>query len=152
MFQEVRPTLLNADAYASVDDLLGLDDLIEHDITIRRWHRNGRALKLRVKALNLEQQDQIYQASLIKNKKTGEWETARLSYCVETLQRAVRVPTLDLPQAQSLAHKNPVIINALVDFIWSLAAFDGDELEKVAYALAPADPNGEAADAAPGEE
>lgn len=137
MFEEVRPTLLNADAYASVDDLLTMDDLLEEDVTIKRWHRNGRALKLRVKALNIEQQDAIHQAALVKNKKTNEWESATLVFWAETLTRSVRSPALDLAQAQALAKKNPVIVKALVDFIWALAALDADLLEKAALALAP---------------
>jgi hypothetical protein len=146
MLDEVRPALLNADAYASVDDLLTMDDLHEQDVTIKRWHRNGKALKLRVKALNLEQQDAIYQASMVKNKKTGEWETARLVFCAETLTRSVRMPSLDTAQAQALARKNPVIINALVDFIWALAALDAETLEAAAHAMAPPDPNAEPGD------
>lgn len=142
MFEEVRPAMGNADPYASAADLLELDDLLEQDLTIRRWHKNGRPLKLRVKALNLEQQDAIYQAALVKNKKTGEWESHRLTFCAETLTRAVRIPALDLAQAQALARKNPIIISALADFIWALAAFDADTLEQAALALSPpADPD-----------
>ena len=129
-----------------------LDDLLEEDVTIKRWHRNGRPLKLRVKALNIEQQDAIHQAALAKNKKTGEWESVGIVFWAETLTRAVRVPALDLAQARSLAQKNPVIVKALVDFIWALAALDADLLEQAALALAPPDPNAPTdADAGTGE-
>lgn len=138
MLHEVQPTLLSSGPYATVDDLLEQSDLLEQDVTIRRWHKNGRPLRLRVKALNLEQQDAIHLAALIKHKKTGLWEADRLVFCAHSLVAGVRMPALDLGQAQALVRKNPSVINSLVDFIWALAALDLDTIEQAAHAMAPA--------------
>lgn len=138
MINEVRPTLLASGEYASVNDLLEQADLLEQDVEIKRWHRNGRALRVRVKALNLVQQDAIHLAALVKHKKTGLWEADRSIFCAQTLMEGLRMPSLDLAQAQALVRKNPVVINSLVDFIWALAALDLETLEQAAHAMAPA--------------
>jgi hypothetical protein len=145
-FQEARPALLDSGPYATVDELLEQDDLPECDLTIPRWHKNGKPLKLRVKALTLEQQDSIQMASLVKHPKTGEWITNRELFCAETLTRSVRMPGLDPAHGKALVRKNPVTISAIVDFIWVLAAMTDEELERAATAMAP--PERAAADGA----
>jgi hypothetical protein len=137
MFDELTPISINATPYGTVEELLAVDDLVEQDVTIRRWSVGGRSLKLRLKALNLEQQDAIHQAALVKNPKTGLWEEHRPTFCTESLMRLVRVPALDIGQARTLVKKNPTVINALVDFGWALSALDTAALEAAALALAP---------------
>lgn len=140
MLDQVHPLASTDDGpYATAADLLGVQDIPELDVKIIRWHASGQALKLHVRGLSLPVQDKINQAALVKNAKTNIWETSRFLFCVETLQVGVRMPAIDGGIARSLLEKNPVVINALVDFIWSLAAFTDDELEKAAYALLPPD-------------
>jgi hypothetical protein len=137
MFQEIIPIVPNTDPYATVDTLLVIDDLIEQDVTIRRWYASGKSLKVRLKALNLEQELDIQQAALTKNAKTGNWEQHRAIFCAESLVRLIRVPALDIDQARALVKKNPVVIGALVDFGWALSSLDSATLEAAALALTP---------------
>jgi len=137
MFKEVLPTTPGGGSYATIDDLLVVNDLVEIDITITRWTVGGQALRARIKALNLEQQDEIHQAALMKNKKTGEWQEHRPTFCAESLVRLFQVPSIDIGHARALVKKNPVVIGEVVDLGWALAVFSSDELEKLALDLAP---------------
>ena len=141
MFEHVQPVTADGEPYATAGDLTTVDDLPQRDVRITRWHASGRALKLRIRGPNLDEQDAIHQEALIKNKKTGEWEEHRPTFCEATLRRCVTVPTLDAGQAKAMRGKNPVIIGALVDLIWALPVFSDDELEKLALDLAPPNPD-----------
>jgi len=147
MFENARLITGDSAAYTSVESLLGQDDLPEVDITIPRW-----GAKLRLKALDLEQQLAIQYAALRKNNKTGQWERNQVEFCAQTWHIACRVPTLDLAQARLLAKKNPIIITEVTDLIWALAAFTPDALEAAAHALAPTDPAAPASDDAGGDD
>jgi hypothetical protein len=127
--------------YASAEDLLTVSDLPERAVTIRRWHKNGRALTIRVRALDLDQQDRVNQAALTKNAKTGEWQQSVAAFNAATLEHAIVVPRLDTAQAQAMRKHNPVIIEKLVNFIWSLSALDDDTIEQYARALANPPPD-----------
>jgi hypothetical protein len=147
MFDQVVPIAPSADPYATSADIQAIQDIPEIDVTITRWTASGRPLKLRIRGLDLPDQDAIQQAALVKNAKTGLWEQSRVLFCVETLQRIIRVPAIDKGMAQTMLRKNPLVINALVDLGWSLSAFTDDELEKAAYDLLP--PDADAAALAP---
>jgi hypothetical protein len=137
MFDEIQP-LLAADAvvYASAEDLLTVTDLPERNVTIRRWHKNGKPLTIRVRALDLDQQDRVNQAALTKNAKTGEWQQSVAAFNAATLLEAIIVPKLTPEQAQAMRKHNPVIIDKLVNFVWSLGALSDDTIEEYARALA----------------
>jgi hypothetical protein len=124
--------------YASADDLLTVSDLPERNVTIRRWHKNGKPLTIRVKALDLDQQDRVNHAALEKNRKTGEWQQSVASFNAATLEHAVIVPKLTAEQAQAMRKHNPVIIEKLVQFIWGLSALDDETIENYARSLANA--------------
>ncbi len=151
MFEDVQP--LPSDAavvYASADDLLTVSDLPERNVTIRRWHRNGKPFTIRIRALDLDQQDRVNQAALTYNTKIKEWQQSIPAFNAATLLEAVIVPKLTSDQAQAMRKHNPIIIQKLVDFIWSIAALDDDTIEQYAHALAnpspaPADPPSDAA-------
>lgn len=148
MFEDIQPLLTEqAVTYATADDLLTVSDLPERNVTIRRWHKNGKALTIRVRALDLDQQDRINQAALAKNGKTGEWQQSVAAFNAATLLEAMTVPKLDSAQAQAMRKRNPVIIEKLVQFIWSLSALDDDTIEE--YARALANPQADTIPAAP---
>lgn len=151
MFEEVQP-LMAADAVvlASAEDLLAVADLPERNVTVRRWHKNGKPLTIRVRALDLDQQDRVNQAALIKNAKTQEWQQSVAAFNAATLFEAIVVPKLTPEQAQAMRKHNPVIVEKLVNFVWSMAALDDDTIEGYARALAnpTPDPAAAAADAA----
>ncbi len=142
MFDELTP-LLAAEpvVYASAEDLTTVADLPERAVTIRRWHKNGKALTIRVRALDLDQQDRVNQAALIKNTKTGEWQQSIAAFSAATLLEAITVPRLTKEQAQAMRGHNPIIIEKLVDFVWSLSALDDDTIEHYARTLANPTPD-----------
>jgi hypothetical protein len=127
--------------YASAEDLMTVADLPERNVIIRRWHKNGKPLTLRIKALDLDQQDRVNQAALEKNRKTGEWQHSVAAFNAATLLELVIVPKLTPEQAQAMRKHNPVIIQSLVDFGWGLSALDDDTIEGYARALATPAPD-----------
>jgi hypothetical protein len=127
--------------YASAEDLMTVDDLPERNVTIRRWHKNGKSLNLRIRALDLDQQDKVNHAALEKNRKTGEWQQSIAAFNAATLLELVIVPKLTPEQAQAMRKHNPVIIQSLVDFGWGLSALDDDTIEGYARALANPTPD-----------
>lgn len=140
MFDEVQPLMAeSAVVFATADDLLTVADLPERNVTIRRWHKNGKPLTIRVRALDLDQQDRITQAAMIKNNKTGAWEQSVAAFNAATLHEALTTPKLTAEQARAMRQHNPIIIQKLVDFIWSLAALDDATIEQYARTLAPSD-------------
>jgi exopolyphosphatase/pppGpp-phosphohydrolase len=124
--------------YATVGDLITLDDLSEQDVTVKRWHKNGKPLKLRLKALDLDQQDQINYGALIKHPKTQQWVASEAAFAELTLREGVIVPRLSPEQAKAMRKRNPAIVKSLVDYIWLLSHLDEKAIE--AYASSPDDP------------
>lgn len=151
MYEEVTPLLTDTPVvYASAEDLLTVSDLPERNVTIRRWHKNGKPLTLRIRALDLDQQDKINQAALIKNTKTGTWEQSTAAFNVAALLEMVIVPKLTPEQAQAMRKHNPVIVQSLVDLGFALSALDDETIERHARILAnpTPDPTAAASDAA----
>jgi hypothetical protein len=130
LLDEVSPGGAAAD-YASAGDLIALDDLAELDVVVKRWHVSGRPLKLRVRALDLDQQEQIDIEATVKHPVTGEWVRSEAAYSAATLREGVIVPKLDNAKAQQLRKRNPTIIKELVSLIWTLSALDDDLLEQL---------------------
>jgi hypothetical protein len=142
MFEELTPIMADTPvSYASAEDLLTVSDLPERAVTIRRWHKNGRALTIRVRALDLDQWDKVNQAALIQNKKTGAWEQSIAAFNAAVLLEAVIVPKLAPEQAKAMRQHNPVIIGKLVEFIQSLSALDDETIENYARILANPTPD-----------
>lgn len=139
LFTEFLPSHLfqgDPGEYATADDLLTLSDLFEQDVTIRRWHKNGRPLKLRIRALDLDQQDRILADAMVKNERTGLWESSEAIYCAASLRELCAIPHLNDAQAQQMRKHNPTIIKALVRYGWLLSALDDERLEAEAAKLA----------------
>lgn len=132
-------------AYASVDDLLQISDLVEVDLTITRWKRNGAPLRIRVRALDFDQQEQIDRASLVKIDERVVKSEAR--FAAATLKAAVIAPTLNDAQANAMRKHNPAIISGIVRFIWDvLSALDQEDIDAIVDAAIP-DPDGATHDA-----
>jgi hypothetical protein len=131
LYDEVIPSRLVQDQgeYASADDILLQSDMLEQDVTITRWHKNGKKLKVRVRALDLIAQDEIECASLRKHPATGMWYQHPPTYASETIRRGVIVPALNADQAKRMEQHNPVIIGELVQYIWLMSALDEARLE-----------------------
>jgi len=133
--------------YASVDDLLQIPDLCEVDLTITRWKRNGASLRIRVRALDFDQQERIDRNSLVKIDDRIVKSEAR--FAALTLKEAVIVPTLTDAQAQAMRKHNPSIISVIVRFVWDvLSALDQETIDAIVEQAIP-DPDGAPHDAPP---
>ena len=130
LLDEVIPGGATAD-YASAGDLVTLDDLAELDVVVKRWHVSGRPLKLRVRALDLDQQEQIDIAATIQHPVTHEWVRSEAAYAAATLREGVIVPKLDNAKAQQLRKRNPTIVKELISLIWTLSSLDDALLERL---------------------
>jgi hypothetical protein len=141
MFGEAGPAVgVDTSApYATASDLTTADDLAEMDLTVKRWHKNGKPLKIRIKALDLDQQEAIDLDALKQHPKTKEWFRSDALYCAATLQHGVIVPKLTKEQAQAMRQRNPNILRGVVQWIWALSALDVDDIEKYANDLANLD-------------
>lgn len=141
MFGEAGPAVGDAQAtpYATAGDLTTADDLAEMDLMVKRWHKNGKALKIRIKALDLDQQEAIDLDSLKQHPKTKEWLRSDALYCAATMQYGVIVPKLTKEQAQAMRQHNPDIVRGIVRWIWALSALSVDDIEKYANDLASLD-------------
>lgn len=117
-----------ADATASVTDLMAVDDMPEATVRVERWKQ-----AVRLKGPNLPQQVAIIQQSRKKDLLTNTIVRDQPKFVALTLQHCMVSPRLDGAQAKLLTEsKNPVILNALVDFCWEqLLNISLDELAAI---------------------
>lgn len=134
-------------AYASVDDLLQIADLCEIDLTITRWKKNGAPLRIRVRALDFDQQEKIDRASLVKV--DGQVVKSEARFAAATLKEAVIVPTLSDAQAHAMRKHNPSIVSAIVRFVWDILSSLDQEMIDAIVEIAIPDPAQPAPDASP---
>lgn len=147
MFEELTPLMSDQPVvYASAEDLLTVSDMPERAVTVRRWHKNGKPLTIRIRALDLDQWDRVNQAALIKNNKTGDWQQSIAAFNAAVLLEAVIVPKLTPEQARAMRQHNPIIIGKLVEFVQSLSALDDETIEGYARVLANPTPDPAAAE------
>lgn len=133
--------------YASVDDLLEVADLCEVDLTITRWKKSGASLRIRVRALDFDQQERIDRNCLVKIDDRVVRSEARFASL--TLKEALIVPTLNDAQANAMRKHNPSIISAIVRFVWDvLSALDQETIDAIVDTTI-ADPEQPAHDAPP---
>lgn len=105
-------------AYATAEDLEMLSDLSEVDLVVKRWHRNGQPLRIRVKALDFDQIERIDRGCMVKLK-DGTVVRSDARYATLTLQEAVIMPRLNDAQARAMSKHNPTIISEIVGFVWN---------------------------------
>lgn len=120
------------ETYASAADLLGLDDRAQATVRVPRWTKNGQPLLLLVRALSLEQQELIHRAARRKDALSGGITNDRSVFVAETLRHACVQPQLDSGQTKALVAKNATILEAIVDFVWSvLSRLDHDQIAAI---------------------
>lgn len=67
MLDQVQPIPSNEPVqYASVEEILAVQDLPERNVQIKNWTASGKPLVLRVRGLDLPTQIRIIQASNVK--------------------------------------------------------------------------------------
>lgn len=104
-------------AYATADDLLLLSDLSEVDLVVKRWTRNGQPLRIRVKALDFDQQEACERGALVM--RDGQAVRSAARFAALTLFESVIVPKLSLEQAHAMRKHNPAVVSEVVSFIWN---------------------------------
>lgn len=142
-------TLANGESYASVADLVAVDDIAQATVEIPRWKKNGQSLKLLVRGLDLEQQERITDQARVKDRLTGQVVKDRKRFCSATLREACVQPHLTDAQAVGLAEKNASIVEAIVAFVWQTLTYSSpDEVAAIVHALAdlPTESNDSAGD------
>jgi hypothetical protein len=143
------PTRLDAgEDYASVDDILGANDLPESTIHVPQWTSKGKPLAIRVRALSLAQREQIDRES---TRRDGSIDT--VVQIEATLREGVLVPRFDINTSARLRHKNGAALEQIASYIWALSALDQDLIDAAVQALAdaappPADTSADAGDSA----
>lgn len=126
LFDEARPSTGDpALTYGKPGDLLTIDDLLEMDLDVQRWK-----MKIRVRALDLDQEDRIELESLIKHPKTGEWYQPPALKMAITLREGIIVPKLDKAQAEALRKRNPRIAEGIARWIRLLSSLTHETIEK----------------------
>jgi hypothetical protein len=123
--------------YPTAEALTTVNDLLEQNVWVRRWRANGGSLKLRIRALDLEQQDRINFGKFVQHPKTKAWLESHAAYCTLTLFEGIIAPKLTPEQAHSMRRRNPIIMGQLADYIWLLAALTEEAIER--YAATPDD-------------
>lgn len=115
-------------APASLDALLAVDDLPVLTVYIEGWKQ-----AIRVKAPDLPQLVVIHQQSRKKDPLTGDIIRDRVKYLALALMAIMVDPKLDEAQATLLVRsKNPVVIEAIVDFaINQIPNLAADELAAI---------------------
>ena len=144
-------------AYATLDEILACSDLPELDVSVDFWPgSDGRPLLLRVRGLDLVEQDRVRTAAARAVDPadralgvTQHWPT----FVIHSLALGVAVPRMTVERARPLAQKNARACELLVDLIWTISASSQariDELFKQAAGLAGDDGAGDPAPLDPG--
>lgn len=128
--------------YASLGDILEVQDIAEATVHLDFWQRGGRPLAVRVRGLSLEAQDQIRMLAARavdpKDRKLGvkqHWPT----FVAMTLAFGLISPTLTPEQAKALIRKNAVACEQLCNFIWFLSAVRQETIDAIVGDLARAE-------------
>jgi hypothetical protein len=136
IFPGLTPHKSGGGAYATADDLLLLSDLCELDIVVDRWKRGGTPLRIRIKALDFDQQEKIERLALVKV--DGKLVRSEAAFAAYTLFESLVVPKLTLEQAQAMRKHNPQIITNIVTFIWNtLSIIDQDIIDAIVESEIP---------------
>lgn len=125
LFDEAAPSAGAGLEYGSAGALTTVDDLLEIDLDVRRWK-----MKIRVRALDLDQEDRIELESLVKHPKTGEWYQPPALKTAITLREGIIVPKLDKEQAKTLVKRNPRIAEGIARWIRLLSSLTNETIEQ----------------------
>jgi hypothetical protein len=119
---------------ASVDDLLTVDDLPEVTIRVPFWLRDGQPLAIRVRALDLDQQDTVRMAAQravkAQDRQRGvhqHWPT----YVWKTWQLGCISPKLTADQAQRLCTKHAEATEQVVELIWTISRLNQTTIDGI---------------------
>lgn len=123
----IAARLAAGDDYASVDDILECQDIPESTIYVPFWKRRGKPVALRVRGLDLEQQDKVRMAAARRVAKEDRELGIKQHYptlVTATLCEGIVSPKLTPEQATKLRKKNAVACAAIAEYIWHLSRVD----------------------------
>lgn len=126
------------DDYATVEDIMGSNDLTEATVKVPQWRKHGKPLAIRVRALSLAQREAVQKESTNK-----DGTVDHIAEIEATLREGCVMPRFDILQASRLRHKNGAALEQIATFIWSLSSVDQELIDATVQALsgAPAAPD-----------
>jgi hypothetical protein len=125
LFTEVRTPVNGEAGYGTAAQVAAADDLLEFNFFVVRW-----GFSVRLRALDLDQEDKIELESLVKHPKTQEWYQPPALKTAITLREGIIVPKLDKAQAEALRKRNPRIAEGIARWIRLLSSLTKETIEK----------------------
>jgi hypothetical protein len=145
-------SLSDGEDFASLDDILECQDIPEITIRVPWWRRKGKPMPIRVRGLNLEQQDQVRNAAARavhpEDRARGikqHWPT----FVTMTLALGLAAPGLTYDQAKRVAKKNVAACQQIANFIWTISSAEQSQIATIVAELADLadEPEGDGPDA-----
>lgn len=128
--------------YASVSDILEVQDLAEATIHVPFWQRNGKPLALKVRGLSLDAQEQVRMQAARKVAKADRAHGAKQhwpTFCAMTLCFGCLQPAFTPEQALALFRKNAAAVELVSQFIWTISAVSQDTIDSIVETMTRAE-------------
>lgn len=127
-------TLAAGEPLATLADILECSDIPEIAVRVDFWRRKGRGMVVRIRGLDLEEQEQVRMAAgravAPEDRALGvtqHWPT----FVVTTLALAFASPRVTPEQARSLARKNAAACEQLAELCWTLSATNQERIDAI---------------------
>jgi hypothetical protein len=127
-------TLAAGEELASLDDILTCSDIPEITVRVDFWRRAGQALPVRVRGLDLDQQEQVRRAAAravaTEDRALGVTQHWPI-FVVTTLAHSFVSPRITIDQAQKLVRKNGAACEQLAKLAWDLSATSQERIDAI---------------------
>lgn len=153
----ITPASLEAgEDFARLDDILACQDIPEITIRVPWWRRKGKPMPVRVRGLDLDEQEQVRNAAA---RAVHEQDRARgvrqhwPTFVVMTLALGLVSPGVTYDQAKRLAKKNAKACEQIANFIWVISSVEQERIDEIVAELAGLadEPEDAGLDARPGD-
>jgi hypothetical protein len=136
----ITPAILDkGEDFARLDDILECQDIPEITIRVPWWSRKGKPMAVRVRGLDLEQQEQVRTTAA---RAVQEVDRARgvkqhwPTFVTMTLALGLASPVLTYDQAKRLGKKNARACEQIANFIWAISSVAQDRIDAIVTELA----------------
>lgn len=132
-------SLESGEDFARLDDILTCQDIPEITIRVPWWRRKGKPMPVRVRGLDLDQQDQVRTAAA---RAVAEQDRARgvrqhwPTFVRMTLALGLISPALTYEQAAKLTRKNAKACEQIANFIWVISSVEQERIDEIVAELA----------------
>lgn len=132
-------TLEKGEDYARLDDILECQDIPEITIRVPWWRRKGVPMAVRVRGLNLEEQEQVRTKAA---RDVHEQDRARgvkqhwPTFVTMAIALGMVSPSLTYDQAKRLTKKNAKACEQIANFIWVISSLEQDRIDAIVRELA----------------